>query len=61
MQMHFILGCNINVFHLMLPDGVAKCKGYGRPSWITKCFILTNESRVDVARENVTVLMQTLL
>jgi hypothetical protein len=34
----------------MLPDGVAQCEGYGRPSWITKCVILTNEPRVDVPR-----------
>jgi hypothetical protein len=34
----------------VLPEGVAQCEGFGRPSWITKCVILTNESGVDVAR-----------
>jgi hypothetical protein len=33
-----------------LPDGVAQCEGFGRPSWITKCITLTNESGVDVVR-----------
>jgi hypothetical protein len=30
--------------------GVAQCEDFGRPSWITKCVTLTNESGVDVAR-----------
>jgi hypothetical protein len=34
----------------VLPEGVAQCEGFGRPSWITKCVTLTNESGVDVAR-----------
>jgi hypothetical protein len=47
--MDFILGCDFTDPRLVLPEGVAQCEGFGRPSWITKCVILTNESGVDVA------------
>jgi hypothetical protein len=49
--MDFIPGCDFNVPHSMLLDGVAECEGYGRPFGIIKCIILTNESGVDVTRE----------
>ena len=56
--MAFILGCNFNIPHYVFLDGIAQCKEYGQPSWITKCVILTYESRVDVCQgESVTVLM----
>jgi hypothetical protein len=48
--MDFIPSCNFNVLHLVLPDGIAQCGGYGLLSWIAKCVILMNESRVDVER-----------
>jgi hypothetical protein len=50
MQMDFIPGCDFIDPRLVLPKGVAQCKGFGRPSWITKYVTLTNESGVDVAR-----------
>jgi hypothetical protein len=31
------------VIHHVLPNGVIECEGYGRPSWIIKCIILTND------------------
>ena len=49
--MDFIPGCNFNVPHPMLLDGVIECEGYGRLFQIMKCIILTNESKVDVTRE----------
>jgi hypothetical protein len=45
-QMDFIPGCYFNV----LPNNVAQYEEYGRPSWITKCVILTTESAVDVEK-----------
>jgi hypothetical protein len=51
MQMDFIPGCDFSDPRPMLPEGVAQCEGFGRPSWITKCVTLTNESGVDVARD----------
>ena len=33
----------------MLPKGIAQCKGFGWPSWITKYVTLINEKGVDVA------------
>jgi hypothetical protein len=48
--MDFIPGCDFTDPCPVLPEGVAQCEGFGRPSWITKCVILTNESGVDVAR-----------
>ena len=50
MQMDFILGCDFSDPCPVLLEGVAECEGFGRPSWITKCVTLTNESGVDVAR-----------
>jgi hypothetical protein len=50
MQMDFIPGCDFTDPRPMLPEGVAQCEGFGRPSWITKCVTLTNESGMDVAR-----------
>jgi hypothetical protein len=50
MQMDFIPGCDFTDPRPVLPEGVAQSKGCGRPSWITKCMTLTNESGVDVAR-----------
>jgi hypothetical protein len=50
MQMDFIPGCDFTDPRPVLPKGVAQCEGFGRPSWITKCVTLTNESGVDVAR-----------
>jgi hypothetical protein len=49
MQMDFIPGCDFIDPRLVLPEGVAQCEGFGGPSWINKCVILTNESSVDVA------------
>jgi hypothetical protein len=51
MQMDFIPGCDFTDPRPVLPEGVAQCDGFGRPSWITKCVTLTNESGVDVARD----------
>jgi hypothetical protein len=50
MQMDFIPGCNFTNPRPVLPEDVAQCEGFGRPSWITKCVTLTNESGVVVAR-----------
>jgi hypothetical protein len=50
MQMDFIPGSDFTDPRPVLPEGVAQCEGFGRPSWITKCVTLTNESGVDVAR-----------
>ena len=50
MQMDFIPNCNFTDPRLVLRKGVAQYVGFGRPSWITKCVILMNESGVDVAR-----------
>jgi hypothetical protein len=50
MQMDFILGCDFIDPRLVISKGVAQREGFGRPSWITKCVTLTNESGVDVAR-----------
>jgi hypothetical protein len=47
--MDFIPGCDFSDPCPVLPKGVAQCEGFGRPSWITKCVTLTNESGVDVA------------
>ena len=49
MHMDFIPGCDFTDPRPVLLDGVAQCKGASRPSWITKCVILMNESGVDVA------------
>jgi hypothetical protein len=48
--MGFISGCDFTDPRPVLPEGVAQCEGFGRPSWITKCVTLRNESGVDVAR-----------
>jgi hypothetical protein len=48
--MDFIPGCDFTDPRPMLPKGVAQCEDFGRPSWITKCVILTNESGMDVAQ-----------
>jgi hypothetical protein len=50
MQMDFIPGCDFIDPRPVLPEGVAQCEGFGRPSWITKCMTLTDESGVNVAR-----------
>ena len=50
MQMDFIFGCNFTDPCPVLPKGVVQYKGFGRPSWITKCVTLMNESGMDVAR-----------
>jgi hypothetical protein len=50
MQMDFIPGSDFTDPCPVLPEGVAQCEGFGRPSWITKCVTLTNEFGVDVAR-----------
>ena len=50
MQMDFIPGCDFIDPYPVLPEGVGQCKGFGRPSWITKCVTLTNDSGMDVAR-----------
>ena len=50
MQMDFVPSCDFTNPRLVLPKGVTQCEGFGRPSWITKCVTLTNESGVDVAR-----------
>ena len=50
--MNLIPGGNLIVPHLVLPERVAKCKGYGWPLCITKYIILTNELGVDVARDS---------
>jgi hypothetical protein len=47
--MDFIPVCDFSDPRPVLPKGVAQCKGFGRPSWITKCVTLTNESGMDVA------------
>ena len=49
MQMDFIPGCDYTDTCPVLLKGIAQCKGFGRPSWITKCVTLTNDSSVDVA------------
>ena len=48
--MDFILGCDFTNPCPVLPEGVAQCKGFGQPSWITKCVTLMNKSGVDVAQ-----------
>jgi hypothetical protein len=61
MQMDFIPGSDFTDPRPVLPEGVAQCEGFGRPSWITKCVTLTNESGVDVARGICHLSMQTSL
>ena len=51
MQMDFIPGCDFFDLRLVLPKGVAQCKGFGQSSLITKCVTLTNEVGMDVARD----------
>jgi hypothetical protein len=51
MQMDFIPDCDFTDPHPVLPEGVAQCKGFSQPSWITKCVTLINESGVDVTRD----------
>ena len=43
-------GCGFTDPCPVLPEGIAQCKGFGRPSWNTKYVTLTNESGMDVAR-----------
>jgi hypothetical protein len=41
----------ISLIHIQcFPKVLLSAKGFGRPSWNTKCVTLTNESGVDVAR-----------
>jgi hypothetical protein len=49
-RMDGILRGNFGLVHPTLPDGVAECKGYGRPAWITKSVTLTSDTRHDIAK-----------
>ena len=49
MQMDFIPSCDFTDPRPLFPEGVAQCKGFSQPNWITKYVTLTNASSVDVA------------